>query len=407
MSEIRLQQVDFVPEAGGYREASGDPTALRGLQTPDVVYEELLQRFAEGNDTYDVAHGPSGRPYETFIFNPDQMSKALIVKPSTSFSSGKKNPGNFLETALAATVNPGAACMYIGSFGNYPTGHLSRAERKYLMHTGRYTTGSGAPGDDYHALEGVEDMGTLIEGKDTQSLYFTADSEGGRLALGLMAGLPKDSVKGAYLNALDGISSSAHYVGARLTEDLRSRIYRRGIGEGKPGELTPVNIKDVKARAPNIYRGLGRIAHLAPLPVILFPLDDRDKVELTLGFRGHNDLDDLEDHAVFQDTRAALMQQEAMVTIQCNVESDTDNVEDCRRYGRLVMESLPEEIRSDSRGLRLLIGEGKHDEHTDRPHDRTRVERYAFPDIMHSMSALDGLAIGSRIFELAAMEKAA
>ena len=56
------------------------------------------------------------------------------------------------------------------------------------------------------------------------------------------------------------------------------------------------------------------------------------------------------------------------------------------------MDSLPKDARSEKRRLRLLVGEGTHDQHTDGPHDRTRVERYSFPDIMHSMRVLNGLA---------------
>ncbi|HYF96799.1 MAG TPA: hypothetical protein VD947_02035 [Patescibacteria group bacterium] len=406
MSEVRLHQIDFLPGDEGYEIATGQPTELRGLHRPDIIYEELTRRFEEGNDTYDIVAGPSGRPYEIVIFNPTQTAEALIVKPSTSYSSAKKNPGNFLETALAATANPGAAYMYIGSFGNNPTGHMDKADRKYLRKTGRYTTGDGRD-SQYHALESVEDMAAVAEYVKTSSRYFTADSEAGRLVLGLMAGLPKDSVAGAYLNGIDGISPAAHYTGAKLSEDLKSRIHRRGIGPGHPGELTPVNIKDVKRRVPNIYRGLGRIAHLAPLPVFLFPLDTRDKIGLTLGFRGHNDLGELATHAVLQDTRAALLQQDTTITMQFNTESAIEDIEDCKIFAKAVMDSLPEEARSRNRRLRLLIGEGTHDQHTDAPHDRTRIERHAFPDIMHSMSLVDGLVVGSRIFKLRSVEEAA
>jgi hypothetical protein len=56
----------------------------------------------------------------------------------------------------------------------------------------------------------------------------------------------------------------------------------------------------------------------------------------------------------------------------------------------MAMNSIPEDIRTDERRIRLLVGEGTLDQHTDAPYDRTRIERYAFPDIRHMMIGLAG-----------------
>jgi hypothetical protein len=342
------------------------------------------------------------------VFNPENATDARILKPSTSFSSGYKNPANLIETALAATVNPGASYVYIGSFGNHPTGHMGATDLWHVARTGRYTTGDGSSDQPYQALDSVKDMAEAVEDHDLAPTHMTADVEAGRLALGLMSALDTDSIKGAYLNGLDGISPSASYVRAKLSEDLKSRIHRRGIGDGRPGELTPVNIKEAKKRMPNIYRGLGRVAHLAPLPVLLFPRDDFDKALTTVGFRGHHHLDDLEDHAVYNDMSAALRCQKATITLQFNRESDIHDVEDCKKFGGLVMDNIPSDILSEDRGVRLLIGEGHLDQNTDTPYDRTRVERYAFPDVRHRMAVLAGGAVlDSQVFQLQALPKSA
>jgi hypothetical protein len=39
------------------------------------------------------------------------------------------------------------------------------------------------------------------------------------------------------------------------------------------------------------------------------------------------------------------------------------------------MDELPEKMKDGSRSLRLIIGEGTHNAHTDDPYGRTRVER--------------------------------
>jgi hypothetical protein len=392
MREIALTQVDYQPSPDGYEIIASDPSDSHGLYAPDpdIIYEDLQKRLEEGNDTYEIIHGPSGRNYEIAIFNPAKLAVARILRPSTSFSSLYKNPGNALEIALSAAANPGAAHIYIASFGNQPTGHMTSTDRKYVSQTGRYTRGNGTLAHPYRPIASVQDMAEALQSHDPRlaPTDLSTDAEAGRLALGLMAAFEHNSIKGAYLNGLDGISPSAHYEAARLSEDLRSRIHRRGIGEGKPGELTPVNIKDVKKRMPRIYHGLGSVAHIAPLPVFLYPKDVRDKLELTKGFRGHKDLLSLTEHAVANDMLAALTRQNTMITLQFNKESAEHDIGDCIKFGGMIMNCISEEMRTEERGVRLLIGEGGLDKHTDAPHDRTRVERYVLSHIQHMLGRI-------------------
>jgi hypothetical protein len=403
MGEIQLKQIDYLPAPGGHEVSIGPPESLHGLHAPAIDYEQLLAKYEEGNDTYDVVRGESGRPYETILFNADQLASNLILKTSTSFSSARKNPGNVIEAALAAAANPGAAYLYTASLGNHPTGHMTFRDLRHLARTGRYTTGDGTPEAPYRPLGSVEDMAGAIEDKYRAPTHVTSDAEGGRLALGLMSAFRHNAISFAYLNGLEGISEGS-YVMPKLNEDLRSRVRRRHIPEesAQPGELTPVNIKDVKQRMPAIYHGLGRVAHIAPLPVLLYPRDDFDKLMQTVGSSGHRDLDDLPDHAVFHDMEAALRQQPATIVMQFNKESAIHVEDDCIRFGKEVMDEIPERLR-DTRRVRMLIGEGTLDYQTDAPHERTRIERHVFPDIMHQMALYAGdMSIGRRLAEAAA-----
>lgn len=406
MSEVFLKQVDYVETPDGHEVAQGTPAVLSGLQVPEIYYDDLLQRISEANDTYGIIKGPSGRQYEIISFNPDKASSATIAKPSTSFSSGRKNPANVLETALTATANPGARYVYIASFGNNPTGHMSHEDLMYLAKSGRYTTGDGIE-TPYQPLDSVRDMAEMLEDNGLAPTHFSADEEAGRLALGLMTALDKDSILGVYLNGIDGISPNSNYVKAQLGENIQSRIRRRGVVESKPGELTPVNIKDLKRRMPNAYKGIGKIAHLAPLPLFLYPRDVYDKIRVMQGFHGHDDQSNLATHAVFNDARAALLNQEAPITMQFNVDSAMHEINQCIRLGKSLMDSIPPELRSKKRIVRLLIGEGTLDQHADNPHERTRVERLALSDIAQQMTKLLGGLTEAQVFELKPLMQAA
>jgi hypothetical protein len=403
MSEVNLKHIEYVKTPDGYKESYDEPQSLKGINNFGVIdYEDLRQRFVEGNDTYDRKMGESGRRYETIVFNAGQLTTARVVKISTSYSSALKNPANVLETALAATLNPEAAYIYIASFGNYPTGLMEHEDLKYVTKTGRYTKGLGTDDDPYRPLNSVEDMAATLDDNNLSPTHIAVDEEAARPALGLMHAAKPNSIKAAYLNGPDGISPTDNYVMAQFSDDIRSRIYRRKLEDVDPGLLTPASIKDIKQNMPKIYHGIGRIAHLAPLPVLLFPKDDWNKAHLVMGYKGHNDLENPQEHAIFQDTQAALRRQEAVITMQFNTESAFTNLRDVRKFGKMTMEALPEEMKDGKRKIRIIIGEGTHNAHTDDPYGRSRVERYLLSDITQKMIALaGGLAIDRYILGMA------
>lgn len=386
MSEIQLGQVDYSYSAETNLAIAGVPQRLRGLQVPMLQYDDLLAVMKQANDSYDIIKGPSGSQYEVAVFG----TGPIMLKPSTSFSSLYKNPGNALETAVEAAMNPGVSIVYVASLGNHPTSNRNLEELRYIRDTGRRTLGDGSPSNPYRPLRSLDDQSNALYDHGFVPKFIKADAEAGREALGLMVAFETDSIEQVFLNGLDGLSKSAHYARSRLTEDARSRINRRAIKDGQPGEVTPVNIKDVKKQMPNIYRGLGRIAHLAPLPVLLYPRDDIEKMYVTLGNRSHNDLSDLDDHAVYTDIGAALRNQESVITIQANSESPEHKLEDCIEFGRLAMDAIPQELRGDNRRIRFLLGEGGLDAHTDKPHESARVAGHVFPGIISKMVGYRG-----------------
>lgn len=410
MSELDIKAVNYIWTPAGYEPASREPEAIRGQHVSDEVdHDALMQVIKDANENYSITKDNNGITRESIMFNADSDSEALIYNTTTSFSGIMKNPANVIQIALAATMNPGARYLMVSSEGNYPTGHMLPHDRKYRRQTGRSTRGDGSDSDPYRGMDSFLSLAEMLHDQDRVPTHIMANEEAGRSALGLAAALGQNSLKGIYLNGIDGISPSASYIRAPFAEDMASRVRRRRSGDGKPGELTPFNIKELKKAMPTIYMGLGRIAHLAPLPVFMFPLDVRDKASLTLGYRGHKDLGKLADHAVFHDISAALRQHDAPITAQFNQGSQQHNLDDCIVFGQKVMDNVPEELRTDERQMKLLLGVGNWTKHTDQPHEGVRLQRLALPDIKHDMRVFQGagaLAMHANVLRLDGFRKA-
>ena len=370
MSAIQLERVRFEKTGDSFHPFPAEP--VHGLHEPVVEYDSFVDRLAEANQTYDVIRGEDGRTYETVILNAAMKHRGLVLKPSTSFSSILKNPANMLEVALAAAANPGVAYAYVASFGNFPTGHLSARDRKYIRNTGRYTTGHGVKNDPYRPIRGVYDMAHALVDNGLTPTHIAADVEAGRVALGLMTALPKNSVSRVLLNGIDGVSTSERYASAQFTENVRSRVSRRGKNSSEVGEISPVNIKDVKARMPNVYSGLGRITDIPPIPVFRFPLDVRDKAQLIRPYSRYNELDQPYTHAIFNDMSAAMSHQmQAEMTMLFRSESALHDTQACVKLGKLVLTRL----REDQSRIVVLGATGTLDQHTDAPREYAGIEQ--------------------------------
>jgi hypothetical protein len=398
-----MTQVDYVLGPDGYDPTKGEVTT--GFSADDFDYDGLQQRIAEGNARYMILPDASGRLHEMTIFNAGQAKS--VLKPSTSYSGLLKNPANFLENAVLATLNPDTELRYWTSFGNYPTGHLSKEDRHYQRAEGRYTKGDGSEENPYEAIDSIKYLVELLHKTDLLPDYFMADQEAGRLALGIMAELPENSVKGAYLNAIDGLSVHAHYLKDDFVPDMASRLKRRRIHDSSPEELTPNNIKNVKKAAPTIYHGPFKVLHLPPF--VWLPLDLRDKISYERGRSKHKDLDDLEDHAVYQDMSAAHRRQDAMITIRLN-KSGGQDVEECLQFGQAIMEHIPTGLQSQNRGIRFIIGDETKTGNTDSPLESASAARQAISspeDRRRQMIALPSRLSLSQVFDMPSIRQVA
>jgi len=332
--------------------------------------EAYLTRLDEINDSWRIVKDPrTGMRFEIAIANQDFADKQALVFPSTEWSSLTQNIVNAEELAAQAAEKPHTARVYVAFFGNGGTQSLPLADRWHFMKTGRFTRTIRS---NYQPLPAVQAMARAIE-QVTVPTHVSADVAGGRLALGLMAAFDTDTIKDAFLNGIPGISHKANYVASSLSEDLSDRF------KGRVGDKT-----EAREHMPRIYH---TPAHL-PLLVWTYLRAAANVPTNLAGLSGHDNLADLPNHAVFQDTLAALARQEALITMQFNRKSNIHNVEDCLKFGELVMSNMPVMLHSDKRGLKIEIGEGTRDAHTTEPADRMEAERKALSSIARFMLRL-------------------
>lgn len=387
MSELNIEQIGYALGPNGYEATAPQP--IQGVQEFEPVDPDvLLDIIRDADDTYRIEMDRTGRTHESLIFNADQMENGLIFKPSTSFSGAKKNPGNMLETALYAALNPGVAVLYWTSFGNNPTGMMSLRDQAYYVRTGRMTKGDGSDEHPYTALDSIKDLVDMLSVHDRLPTQVTADQEAGRLALGVATELPEGTVSSAYLHSLEGVFKKKHYVRSSVAADIDSRQRRRSQEESLPGEVTPENIRELKDAMPSIYSGLRRYAHIAPIPVIIYPRDDLVKLGVLWPANKHMDLDNLGDHAIYHDMSAAMRRQPMTVTMRFDREDPEQDMTPLYELCADVLNGLPEDLRSPERTFSLLIGEGTATDSTDKPYKGARLQRMGlkFPPILRAIA---------------------
>lgn len=404
MSVQHLEQVDFMEAPDGYRAVRG---AVPGYPLVDSIESEALDAaLEEGNRHYMIVPDSDGRWHEMTIFNKGQGNRTF--KPSTSYSGLRKNPANFQETAVLAAMNPDTEFVYWTSFGNYPTGRLNKRDRAYWRKTGRNTVGDGSEATPYEPTTSIKRLVGLLDKLDLLPQRMYADQEAGRLAIAIGAGLPEASLEHLYLNGLDGLSPNVNYTKDDIINDLKSRVRRRGMGEGEPDQLTPANLKHTQDMAPTIYHGFNRYAHLPPL--VLRPLDLIDKASFQYGRHGHNNMDKPEDHAVHQDLLAMFAVQESSVTLRIN-EKDANDKFEVERFAVDTLNIAAQVVGRRKRCIRILIGHSDPTENTDQPAKSGAAARHATSspgDRRLQMTALPGGALSlTQIFSIKPIREAA
>jgi hypothetical protein len=397
MSELNIMEIVYKQTPEGYTAEEKQLGAHDGLVMPESVGEdEYLKRIREANSNFQRLADGEGRRHELTVMNAEKMENGIIFRPSTSFSSITKNPAWMLEGAYLAASYPNVAHVNWSAFNNYGTRALKMRDILYNTRTGRLTKGNGSDSDPYRAVDSIKRLVNMLDEHDLMPTHFVADQEAGRLVLPMMVEMANDSVRGVALNGIDGIAKSASYVAAPLMEDAASRIRRRHIGDGEVGEVTPMRVAELKANMPSVYHGWQKNIHIAPFTLALLR-DDALKIAQVVATRGKNNLEDLERHAVYQDMRAALQNQDARIDLQFNAKSSRhEDLSECIRFGKLIMDGLVE-LEADSgeqRGVRLLLNEeGTWSGNTDQPRETAAIRRLGLPGITRLAVLTGGLPV--------------
>jgi hypothetical protein len=364
-----------------------EPAEMQTTTLIPVTREAYLVKLNEANETFRMVKDTESRYYsEMFAMNLDAIDNNLVLLTSTNASGATNNVGNVIELAATAAANPNTCYVYLAYPGNGRSSSFNALGRWHLTTTGRMTKGSVEGDAHFEALRRLQAMAHTVVKEFDNPQYVSGDTTGGRFGLGMMVALEKDTIRDAYFNGIPGISLKKSYAQPMLAEDYAGHRQREKRAKQqdsyRPGEINDYTIAEARKQLPRLYGGIDKKALLA----WTYARTPLNALSITLpAFSRHNNLDELRKHAVFQDTLAALINQEAMITMQFNRDSRMHNIEECIRFGQLVMQHIPGALQSDKRGLVLLIGEGSLDEHTVSPGTRTAAERLGLSSITNFM----------------------
>lgn len=341
------------------------------LQVPQITDKEYKKRLQEINETYGIIRDRrTGRAFEIAYVNKSQLKNGAILMPSTMFSSLTQNTGNAIEFAAHGAAAPNEARVYIAFPGNGLSDGLSRLDRQYFAHTGRFTRNG-------EAVDSISALARAFKQEGISIKSISANVEGGRLGLGIMAALPPNTVTFVYLNGLPGISDKPFF-GGMVSTDIEDQSKRR---EEDPEEKYKVNdrtIREARVALPKIYgHGLyGRTEHFFQLLSIYLRAMPNIQAN-TRALEKHSDLQSAETHAALQDTLAALKRQNgAKVTFQFGKLSQLHDIDKCKDFCKKAAEELAK--TADQCSIQLFIDPlGTLDEHTNSPSKRWAAEKDA------------------------------
>lgn len=363
---FEIEQIQYIYNAGIVNK-SRNIKQLEFYQIIDKEYRRCLQEISE---TYGIIRDRrTGHAFEIAYVNKSQLKNGAILMPSTMFSSLTQNIGNAVEFAAHGAAAPKEARVYIAFPGNGLSDSLSRMDRQYFADTGRFTRNG-------EALDSISALARAFYQEGIFIKSISANVEGGRLGLGIMAALPSNTVTSVYLNGLPGISGK--FFGPMVETDREDQSKRREEDLREKYKVNDRTIREARDSLPKIYgHGLyGRVKRFFQLlPIYLHAMPNMQAG--TRAFEKHSDLQFPDNHAALQDTLAALKRQNgAKVTFQFGKLSQLHDIDKCKDFGEKVMKELAKSAYHCS--IQLFIDPyGTLDKHTHAPSTRWAAERDA------------------------------
>lgn len=214
--------------------------------------QDLVEALAMVNDGWKIIEDPlSGQQFEVVSINTDQEGKSkkdMKVFLTTWMGSiggnalaPKGNPGNAYELALNVLAHPDDPIVYMGGLGNGATSAFLPDESRYFREHGYLP--EQAP--TFRAL------GRVLLGIG-EPRKFSANSAGGRIAMGVIANLPKSiDVTHLYSKGTPGISTLTYRDFRKWQKD--SKLAGKSTDIQDPWDVTKERSQQAREALTNVY----------------------------------------------------------------------------------------------------------------------------------------------------------
>jgi hypothetical protein len=394
MSVPELSKVDYWL-AEGFVQSTGIEELPAVVEKPEERfdidrYEKVMRAAA---NTYRLILDGRGVLHEYIIFNEGQLVNGNVLTNDTNSSGVVQNPGKMQEVGIRATLDPYTAHSYMGTFGVYPNGPLSKNDFRQLSWFGRYSYGLGTEDDPYRPFDSYLYVKQMYEDNEIPlPTHIYGDADGGNQGLGFT--LAVGGIKGIVLNSPRGIKGVNKAIRIDAYQDIASR-WNRMVSSEDMG-ITGDNLERVKQlMRPQVYNDQNWNDHKAPWPVVHHP-GEWIKAGLVM-YRGllrqkNADLDNLNRHAFFHNLRAAMEATDAEVTMQFGSKDKLNPVPNILQFTEVFMANYRPQLWTLNNKLSVIFQEDAgHDAHTDKPLVIPEIlNRIHFPNIRRMLSVVNG-----------------
>lgn len=362
--------------ADGPVETLPPPQNFRGSIPETISLDDIARVEREANKTYQIVKF-RGVSYEHIVFNPEGDPAKTVSFTPTLFSGARRNPGNMHEKAIDAIASPDVPIDYLTPWFNHPAGSMRRPDYKYFLKTSRFTRGTGEDDDPLRPLDSMLDIVELYEKMGWAfPSYFSADAEGGRQLLGRAAAFGTSI--GAHINGMPGFVRVDGYTRINVYADIANRLNRLG-GSAVSLEVNGKTQRMAKQNMGKVYPWHKYLAHQAPIPAVMHPVDSARALRINRALNRHNNPSQLDDHAVYFDLLAMMAINDGPITFTYGTDNLLGPANEIKTFLDGFVHEFPNAFRSSRRTITLkMIQNVGIDHNTHTPAGRTAVERRTF-----------------------------
>ncbi len=254
-----------------------------GMGIPQYGSAEFVgqykQKLVEIRDNLEIIEDPqTGDTFEITIVNKDILEDGVgaVVQISTSNSTIPDNPGNAIELAQNAVINPNRAIIYVASPGNGGSISLTDEELLHAKQDGLLVQRSSWQGLDspppaelYEAFPTIQALARALGTLDDRVTHLSSDASGAHYSSALMTALPEGQLEAAFLYNPTNISSlSALGYKFRMLKEIATQgrygdaAERMAVTSERIDEARQIMGKDFGAKATQLRSGTFRLSKM-------------------------------------------------------------------------------------------------------------------------------------------------